>query len=329
MKKNTSNNSGFFRILGLAGMLLGLIVASPMTAIADEGEVAAAEYTGMAPQICLNCHGETSARPAHEMLQTTMARKADPNSPFGGENHSCETCHGPSKAHVMAQGQEPPGFRFDDSSTTEQKNAKCLSCHEDEGRFHWPGSTHKLEGVACVDCHNVHKPDDPVLSVETQPEVCFGCHKEQRAQFLRQSHHPVQVSSNAYSHTGMLACTDCHNTHGKDGPSNLKRNTVNETCYHCHAEKRGPFLWEHQPAREDCTNCHRAHGSPNDPLLEVAQPFLCMQCHAGHHGPQSDMGTLGSTEMKQAFFSRCTDCHTSIHGTDIPSAHGRGSFISR
>ena len=26
----------------------------------------------------------------------------------------------------------------------------------------------------------------------------------------------------------------------------------NETCYQCHAEKRGPFLWEHQPARDDC-----------------------------------------------------------------------------
>ena len=36
MKKNTSNNSGFFRTLSLAGILLGLIVASPLTATADE-----------------------------------------------------------------------------------------------------------------------------------------------------------------------------------------------------------------------------------------------------------------------------------------------------
>lgn len=322
MKKNTSNNSGFFRTLSLAGILLGLIVASPMTAIADEDEAAAAEYTGMAPQICLNCHGETSARPAHEMLQTTMARKADPNSPFGGENHSCETCHGPSKAHVMAQGQEPPGFRFDDTSTTEQKNQSCLSCHEDEGRFHWPGSTHKLEGVACVDCHNVHQPDDPVLSVETQPEVCFGCHKEQRAQFLRQSHHPVQTSSNTFSHTGLMACTDCHNTHGNDGPSNLKRNTVNETCYDCHAEKRGPFLWEHQPAREDCTTCHTPHGSNYPKMLVARTPWLCQQCHAAPFHPS---GAYSGVDVPPASFDQrvvgkdCLNCHNQVHGSNHPS----------
>ncbi len=45
---------------------------------------------------------------------------------------------------------------------------------------------------------------------------------------------------------------------------------MNETCYTCHADKRGPFLWEHQPVNEDCTNCHTPHGSNITPLLKIA-----------------------------------------------------------
>jgi predicted CXXCH cytochrome family protein len=41
-------------------------------------------------------------------------------------------------------------------------------------------------------------------------------------------------------------------------------------------------------------------------------PFLCLQCHAGHTA-----STISG--VKQLFTNRCTDCHSQIHGTDIPS----------
>ena len=322
MNSNTNISAPFSTILKLPFILLYLAVLGSSPVLADESATSEGEYTDMSPQVCLNCHGETSARPAHEMLQNPMARKADPNTPFGGENHACENCHGPSKAHVLTQGKEPVGFRFDESSTVEQKNSTCLSCHQDESRFHWSGSSHSLEGVACIDCHKVHAADDPVLALETQPEVCFECHKEQRAQFLRQSRHPVQASSNAYSHTGMLACTDCHNTHGNDGPSNLKRNTINETCYDCHAEKRGPFLWEHQPAREDCTNCHTPHGSNYPNLLVARSPWLCQQCHVAPFHPSgaySGLDVPPESIDQRVVGKACMNCHNQVHGSNHPS----------
>jgi hypothetical protein len=52
-----------------------------------------------------------------------------------------------------------------------------------------------------------------------------------------------------------------------------------------------------------------------------------MQCHAGHQ--DANHQALVNSDFKGAFYTRCTDCHSSIHGTDIPSAKGRGTFISR
>ena len=60
---------------------------------------------------------------------------------------------------------------------------------------------------------------------------------------------------------GQMACSDCHNTHGSIGPALMKRDTVTETCYTCHAEKRGPFVHQHQPVTDNCANCHNPHDS--------------------------------------------------------------------
>ena len=87
--------------------------------------------------------------------------------------------------------------------------------------------------------------------------------------------------------TAKMACSDCHNPHGSTGPTLLVKNSVNETCYTCHAEKRGPFLWEHAPVVDNCTNCHTPHGSANAPLLKARAPWLCQDCHSGDHGARS------------------------------------------
>src|SRR5438132_9467247 len=49
-----------------------------------------------------------------------------------------------------------------------------------------------------------------------------------------------------------VGCTSCHNPHGGEGGKMLVDLTVNNVCYTCHAEKRGPFLWDHPPVRENC-----------------------------------------------------------------------------
>jgi len=103
----------------------------------------------------------------------------------------------------------------------------------------------------------------------------------------------------------------------------MVRDSVVETCYTCHMEKRGPFVRSHQPVTEDCTICHNPHGTVNDNLLKQRAPFLCQQCHE----PSTHQGTVPTVEGNSAFAvgRGCVNCHTQIHGSNNPStADGRG-----
>jgi DmsE family decaheme c-type cytochrome len=131
----------------------------------------------------------------------------------------------------------------------------------------------------------------------------------------RRARHPVRE--------GKVVCSDCHNPHGSPGPRQLVKNSVTETCYQCHAEKRGPYLWEHQPVREDCTNCHNPHGSNQFRMLKVRQPFLCQECHGEAYHPATfysgDDIPPAASPAQQVVGRSCTNCHSVIHGSNHPS----------
>jgi len=237
---------------------------------------------------------------------------------------NCESCHGPGSLAVE-HAAETGKCAFETLIPLEELPAQaqsmlCLKCHSAASTpilHNWMASTHADNDVSCFDCHQLHKGPQQKVDRHEQEQTCFGCHQETRMQFAQFSHHPLHQK---------VVCSDCHNTHGGTQENSLLGSTTRETCTRCHMEYQGPFVYEHADITEDCINCHQAHGSPNEPLLQVSQPFLCLQCHAGHLGGE---GGLDNSSTKQAFYNRCTDCHSAIHGTDIPSAHGRGSFIAR
>ncbi len=277
--------------------------------------------------VCTKCHDENDNKAILSIYQTKHGVKADSRTP------GCQTCHGPSDAHVKnPQGtrvRPSPDVVFGPKSSTpvSEKNDVCLLCHKSGARTYWTGSIHQYRDVACANCHQVHVPRDPVLAKITQPDVCFGCHKTQRAQIHLISTHPILV--------GKVACSDCHNPHGSSAPKLMVKDTVNETCYTCHAEKRGPFLWEHSPVVDDCTNCHTPHGSTKPALLKARAPWLCQECHSGDHGAAINSGAnlptgnattvnglqpLGNQSPRAQTNARaCLNCHVLIHGSNHPA----------
>jgi DmsE family decaheme c-type cytochrome len=122
-----------------------------------------------------------------------------------------------------------------------------------------------------------------------------------------------------------MTCSDCHNAHGSAGPALMKRDSVVETCYTCHMEKRGPFVHNHRPVSENCAICHDVHGTTTGNLLKTRQPFLCQTCHTPH-GPSSPAVAKGGNAQPGWWNGStitqgrgCTNCHTEIHGSNNPS----------
>ena len=306
--------------------LVGLVGCLGAAAWA-EGNAPAPAPRADADAVCTRCHDQGETSPLLSIYQTRHGVMADGRTP------GCQSCHGPSLAHVKnAQDSDPRpevDVAFGKKSTTSvaQQVQTCLACHRNGQRNHWDGSQHQASGLACTSCHEMHVRDDKVLDRQSQPQVCFTCHKTERAQIHRVSTHPLDA--------GKIACSNCHNPHGSTGEKLMVKGSVNETCFQCHAEKRGPFLWEHQPVTESCTTCHTPHGSNISPLLKVRMPYLCQACHTGDHAAQVNSGanlqdggvTTANGLLPQASAAgraqmagrACLACHSLVHGSNHPA----------
>ncbi len=309
--------------LVLAGAMAGAIAAAPAARAATVAQGLKEDA------VCTRCHDATEVR-VLSIYQTRHGVRADARTP------TCQSCHGVGEAHMKGDAKQEGraaidiqygrGGAYPPAEPSVQAGA-CLACHKTGARAQWTGSQHQSRDIVCADCHRVHVRDDPVLSRVTQLEVCFACHKEQRAQIRRISTHPIAA--------GKMGCSDCHNPHGSTSSHLLVKRSVNETCYTCHAEKRGPFLWEHGPVIEDCSNCHTPHGSVNTPLLKQRAPWLCQDCHSGDHGNQINSGAnlqagnvttinginpLANAAARQQMNARnCMNCHVLVHGSNHPA----------
>jgi DmsE family decaheme c-type cytochrome len=229
----------------------------------------------------------------------------------------CETCHGPGSAHVEDPDNPALRPRFD-RRTPKQQNQLCASCHSGSNQFFWHGSAHERRGLTCVSCHSIHsfKSAKAQLKTANAVDACLSCHKDVRAEMWKTSHHPIRE--------GKISCADCHNPHGTQTAKLIRAASVNDQCYSCHTEKRGPFLWEHAPVRENCLTCHTPHGSNHIKLQKTSVPFMCQQCHSNtrHPGTLYDATTLAdAARASNRIFNRaCADCHNEVHGTNHPSS---------
>ena len=276
-----------------------------------------AGYVGS--QVCRSCHPDiwlNFFRNAH--FKSIASGKEPP------ERTGCEGCHGPGAKHVEARGGKETIRAFSLLEPHEVVES-CLGCHAREiSRAAIRRSSHTLADVVCTGCHSIHRSPVPqFLLVRRQTELCYDCHAEVRAQFSLPSKHRVNE--------GTVKCTDCHNPHGAQAatwrmglrPRMVEVAQANEQpCLRCHADKRGPFAFEHAAVRVDgCEACHAPHGSMNARLLRRPAVFtLCLECHngAGGFGRQSDGVRLQSAShnMADPRYQNCTGCHVRIHGSN-------------
>lgn len=306
-------------------IVLRLLLAAVFLAAGTAVLAAAGSGAYVGDQACLECH-------ADQALPSTNIHHRIRSFELGGIQKGCESCHGPGEAHAE-EGDPAKIFSFS-KATPDAASKACLTCHQSLESSDWNMSDHAVNEIACTTCHTAHsskslkKPD---------PQLCMDCHKDIMVKANFPSHHPLRE--------GKMQCSDCHSHHGSL-VQNLKTNErLNDLCLKCHADKQGPFIFEHAPVQENCMICHDAHGSVANNLLKQNEPFLCLQCHESHfhagrlglsepHGlatGESSLNPFGEAGWRKAFLTKCTQCHFRIHGTDNPSqtVPGGGKGIIR
>lgn len=271
----------------------------------------ASGYAGDAT--CLTCHAEMTKGYA----DSAHGRKTLSHSPAASQG--CESCHGPGATHA-----DDPSIAGAITLMTKlpprQANEACLSCHKGSSHALWRGSAHDARNMSCASCHSVHnfKSAQAQLKTRTEAETCGSCHKLQARKVLRIGHMPLAE--------GKMECSSCHNPHGATNVKLLRAgNWINESCVSCHAEKRGPFLFEHAAGRESCVTCHDPHGSSNDRMLVAKLPMLCQRCHIGTRHPSTIYDNRAVAAKSNRIIGRgCINCHQNIHGSNHPSG---GTFL--
>jgi DmsE family decaheme c-type cytochrome len=292
-------------VLGVPGVLAAGQQAKPSPAGQQPASgKPAAGYAGEAT--CLTCH-QAQTKGYHGGAHGRAWNAKSPAATQG-----CESCHGPGQAHAEGGGDKTKIRRF---AGPEDAQA-CATCHAGGKHALWAGSQHEQRNVTCTSCHSVHDPKGASqLKATSEAGVCASCHRNITNRQARFNHMPVREAK--------LSCSSCHNVHGTQNIRLLKTGTtVDEACASCHAEKRGPFLWEHAPVSENCTTCHDPHGSNNDRMLVAKQPFLCQRCHVtSRHPPTVYEGfTLRTSQNANKIYGRaCVVCHQLVHGSNSPN----------
>lgn len=330
-----------FSLLGLFTLsLLVWLVAGTLSATSGKVNSDAAEENSLGTTIspgddnyvgsetCAACHEAQFKNVSH-----TKHGKLGTLDSWKGKVTGCEACHGPGKAHVEGEGDPTKIISFKRMSS-KNTSETCLGCHAGkEAHNNFRRGEHWRNNVGCTDCHTAHGADlasekpgsmtfvspssreNPGASAEkmlksNEQQLCISCHSETKSQFTKPFHHKVLE--------GTMNCSDCHNPHGGFEQKQTRLAVgADAGCIKCHANKQGPFVYEHAPLKlEGCTACHTPHGSQNSKMLKRAQVRqLCLECHTGI---TEELSPQAPSLHNQAVvrYQQCTVCHSAIHGSN-------------
>ncbi|MGZ5553768.1 MAG: cytochrome c3 family protein [Chthoniobacterales bacterium] len=259
---------------------------------------------------------------------TTNTIVAPPNIP-GAEfvgSEACETCHETitrdfrTASHARLQKTRTEivnksGGKGSEAKGSETKVSKDMGCE----LCHGPGSLHVKAGGGRVG----------IINPRRDPNGCFQCHTNVRSSFQLPHHHPVPE--------GKMSCVDCHNPHKGDvvkgGGTALIQNvkgggvaflSENGTCFQCHVQQRGPFVFHHEATEQGCTTCHSPHGSVNQRMLTERNATLCLKCHFQQQTAAGRIVIGDSDHTNRLPQGTCwsAGCHEAIHGSQV-NAHLR------
>ena len=247
--------------------------------------------------------------------RTILAPPSIPGAEFVG-SEECATCHEQivrdfrTATHARLQTKKVVMSKTGAKGAETPKESTDMGCES----CHGPGSLHVKAGGGA----------GTIINPRKSPDTCFQCHLEVRAAFALPHHHPVPE--------GKMSCADCHEVHKgiaiKGAPTNIQQKlkaggfaflSRNETCFECHTQQRGPFVYEHEAVRQGCTVCHSPHGSVNQRLLNERNATLCLKCHFQEQKIPGHIfiGDVDHSNFLQQGTCWSAGCHEEPHGSNV------------
>ncbi len=293
-------------LLSAAASLAGILAGNASRLLASPPQKGAAQKPGsINNEDCAVCHEDLVKafdRNPHALLE---------KSPRFNLKNSCESCHGPGEDHASNAGDKSKIISFK-AAAKRLYSKQCLACHaKDQEVSGFNGSMHAKSDLACSDCHRIHAGAPQTRLLKTAANsLCMSCHLQTKTDFSRPFHHRVKE--------GSIRCTDCHQPHsGIDHRQTRLSSFGSEPCLRCHAEKSGPFVFEHAPLKiRNCQSCHVPHGSNNTKMLiRSTVRALCLECHS--FTPQVLTAQPPAFhDVRSPRYQNCTTCHVKIHGSN-------------
>jgi DmsE family decaheme c-type cytochrome len=296
----------------MVGFVPGLRAQEPVpTPSPTPAQAAAASGVTEIPK-CADCHEDQVKGFASNPHARYSHRDKAPPAP----EDFCATCHGDGTKHSQNDGDIHLIQTFRGAAGAEL----CTACHDKadpHGSFA-TGFHANSAAVNCLSCHSIHKavPKHEHLLAKDPGALCQTCHSGISA----------SLRNKPYTHRldrGGMTCVDCHDPHDRKGqPVRLTRDGE-LACLTCHAEKRGPFVFDHVTGSAgDCLSCHQPHGSSNPKqLLWARVDQLCLSCHSQTGGPRTAGGQPPSFhDLTLPRYRNCTTCHIAVHGSNLSPA---------
>ncbi len=215
---------------------------------------------------------------------------------------SCNDCHAIHGGEKTALKQQDPEL--------------CYTCHqEQQAKANFPSHHPIKEGkMTCGDCHNPH---GELQTEEQARDLCLTCHARYRGPFVFE-HAPVEED-----------CSTCHDPHGTIANNLLMQNEpfLCLQCHenHFHATRVGATKDVKDTFAFDGTKLEalRLSSDPadlaiyNDVIGNNLTPSAAIS--AGYDVLVPFTNQFGDKGWAMAFNTKCTVCHSVVHGSDKPS----------
>jgi len=197
----------------------------------------------------------------------------------------------------------------------------CYGCHQEEmAKANFPSHHPIKEGkMTCSDCHNPH---GELQTEELARDLCLECHSRYQGPFVFE-HGPVEED-----------CNICHDPHGTVANNLLQQNEP-FLCLQCHEShfhaarvggNSGPadkFAFDGNKLEELKTLDPAAWAAITGDPTVANDGMTPSQVLAAY--PQYDVTVTFTNDVSEeagwsrGFLTKCTVCHSVIHGTDLPS----------